>query len=56
MNSGDHNMHVPFLGTQACIRYLNYSLTDYGRPWTIGVYMSSFDSLCFGRYTRTWYQ
>lgn len=36
MNSGDHDMEVPYLGTQAWIRSLNYSLIDDWRPWMIG--------------------
>ena len=35
VNSGDHDMFVPFLGTQAWIRSLNYSITDDWRPWMI---------------------
>ncbi|CAK7336629.1 unnamed protein product [Dovyalis caffra] len=31
--SGDHDMRIPFLGTQAWIRSLNYSLIDDWRPW-----------------------
>ncbi|XP_038715546.1 serine carboxypeptidase-like 1 [Tripterygium wilfordii] len=31
--SGDHDMMVPFLGTQAWIRALNYSIVDEWRPW-----------------------
>ncbi|KAF3587895.1 hypothetical protein F2Q69_00032038 [Brassica cretica] len=33
--NGDHDMFVPFLGTQAWIRSLNYSITDDWRPWMI---------------------
>ncbi|CAH2067047.1 unnamed protein product [Thlaspi arvense] len=33
--SGDHDMAVPFLGTQAWIRSLNYSVVDEWRPWMI---------------------
>ncbi|KAJ4875019.1 Uncharacterized protein Rs2_40037 [Raphanus sativus] len=33
--SGDHDMEVPFLATQAWIRSLNYSLVDDWRPWMI---------------------
>ncbi|CAK7322538.1 unnamed protein product [Dovyalis caffra] len=31
--SGDHDMMIPFLGTQAWIRSLNYSIVDDWRPW-----------------------
>ncbi|KAK7354047.1 hypothetical protein VNO80_19503 [Phaseolus coccineus] len=31
--SGDHDMVFPFLGTQAWIRSLNYSIVDDWRPW-----------------------
>ncbi|XP_011006024.1 PREDICTED: serine carboxypeptidase-like 3 isoform X2 [Populus euphratica] len=31
--SGDHDMEAPFLGTQAWIRYLNYSVVDDWQPW-----------------------
>ncbi|CAK7322545.1 unnamed protein product [Dovyalis caffra] len=31
--SGDHDMVIPFLGTQAWIRSLNYSIVDDWRPW-----------------------
>ncbi|CAH2054202.1 unnamed protein product [Thlaspi arvense] len=44
--SGDHDMFVPFLGTQAWIRSLNYSLTDDWRPWMIGDQIAG--------YTRTY--
>ncbi|OAY23050.1 serine carboxypeptidase-like 17 [Manihot esculenta] len=33
--SGDHDMVVPFLGTQAWIRSLNYSILDDWRPWIV---------------------
>ncbi|OAP13452.1 hypothetical protein AXX17_AT1G67510 [Arabidopsis thaliana] len=33
--SGDHDFEVPFLGTQAWIRSLNYSVIDDWRPWMI---------------------
>ncbi|XP_004292764.1 PREDICTED: serine carboxypeptidase-like 18-like [Fragaria vesca subsp. vesca] len=33
--SGDHDMLVPFLGTQAWIRSLNYSIVDDWRPWFV---------------------
>ena len=36
VNSGDHDMYVPSLGTQAWIRSLNYSVIDDWRPWMIG--------------------
>ncbi|KAJ0026023.1 hypothetical protein Pint_08629 [Pistacia integerrima] len=33
--SGDHDMIVPFFGTQAWIRSLNYSIVDDWRPWIL---------------------
>ncbi|KAF8087528.1 hypothetical protein N665_0581s0016 [Sinapis alba] len=44
--SGDHDMYVPFLGTQAWIRSLNYSVIDDWRPWMIGDQIAG--------YTRTY--
>jgi len=35
VHSGDHDIQVPFLGTQAWIRSLNYSIIDDWRPWMI---------------------
>jgi hypothetical protein len=32
-NSGDHDMLIPFLATQAWIRSLNYSIVDDWRQW-----------------------
>lgn len=31
--SGDHDMLVPFVGTQAWIKSLNFSIVDDWRPW-----------------------
>lgn len=33
--SGDHDPAIPFLGTQAWIRSLNYSITNEWRPWIV---------------------
>ncbi|XP_058069726.1 serine carboxypeptidase-like 17 isoform X2 [Magnolia sinica] len=33
--SGDHDLLVPFLGTQAWIRSLNFSIVDEWRPWFV---------------------
>uniref|UniRef100_A0A1D1XDH1 Putative serine carboxypeptidase-like 52 n=1 Tax=Anthurium amnicola TaxID=1678845 RepID=A0A1D1XDH1_9ARAE len=33
--SGDHDMTVPFLGTQAWIRSLNHSIVDDWRSWWV---------------------
>ncbi|XP_010533332.2 PREDICTED: serine carboxypeptidase-like 18 [Tarenaya hassleriana] len=33
--SGDHDINIPFLGTQAWIRSLNFSVIDDWRPWKI---------------------
>lgn len=35
VDSGDHDMTVPFVGTQDWIRSLNYSITDKWRPWMV---------------------
>ncbi|KAF3446535.1 hypothetical protein FNV43_RR11715 [Rhamnella rubrinervis] len=44
--SGDHDMLVPFLSTQAWIRSLNYSIVDDWRPWFVNGQV--------GGYTRTY--
>ncbi|KAL0664965.1 hypothetical protein Bca4012_101803 [Brassica carinata] len=44
--SGDHDMVVPYLGTQAWIRSLNYSVIDDWRPWMISDQIAG--------YTRTY--
>ncbi|MED6208074.1 hypothetical protein PIB30_041629 [Stylosanthes scabra] len=44
--SGDHDMVVPFLATQAQIRSLNYSIVDDWRPWYTNVQVAG--------YTRTY--
>ncbi|KAL1192200.1 Serine carboxypeptidase-like 3 [Cardamine amara subsp. amara] len=44
--SGDHDIQVPFLGTQAWIRSLNYSIIDDWRPWMINDQIAG--------YTRTY--
>uniref|UniRef100_A0A0D3HPD1 Serine carboxypeptidase-like 19 n=1 Tax=Oryza barthii TaxID=65489 RepID=A0A0D3HPD1_9ORYZ len=33
--SGDHDMGIPFIGTQAWIRSLNFSVVDEWRPWFV---------------------
>lgn len=33
--SGDHDMVVPFIGTQAWIKSLNFSVVDKWRPWYV---------------------
>ena len=35
IDSGDHDMVVPFQSTQAWIRGLNYSIIDDWRPWIV---------------------
>ncbi|CAN8235090.1 unnamed protein product [Cochlearia groenlandica] len=44
--SGDHDLAVPFIGTQAWIRSLNYSIIDEWRPWMINDQIAG--------YTRTY--
>lgn len=45
VNSGDHDMIVPFLGTQAWIRSLGYPLIDDWRPWMIGDQIAGYITL-----------
>ena len=33
--SGDHDMAVPYIGTQSWIRSLNFSVVDDWRPWYV---------------------
>lgn len=33
--SGDHDLMVPYVGTVAWIRSLNYSIIDQWRPWFV---------------------
>ncbi|PWZ38432.1 Serine carboxypeptidase-like 7 [Zea mays] len=40
--SGDHDRIVPFVGTQAWIRYLNFTVVDDWRPWYIGGQVAGF--------------
>ncbi|KMT19086.1 hypothetical protein BVRB_1g014840 [Beta vulgaris subsp. vulgaris] len=40
--SGDHDMIVPFLGTQAWIRSLNYSILDDWRKWMVDGQVAGF--------------
>ncbi|WJX49226.1 sinapoylglucose--choline O-sinapoyltransferase [Trifolium repens] len=44
--SGDHDIVVPFMSTQAWIRDLNYSIVDDWRPWFVNGQV--------GGYTRTY--
>ncbi|KAJ8511295.1 hypothetical protein OPV22_001729 [Ensete ventricosum] len=40
--SGDHDMSVPFLGTQAWIRSLNFSIVDDWRSWIVDGQVAGF--------------
>ncbi|XP_057740737.1 serine carboxypeptidase-like 19 isoform X3 [Arachis stenosperma] len=40
--SGDHDLVVPFLSTQAWIRALNYSILDDWRPWLVNGQVAGF--------------
>ncbi|KAF8369563.1 hypothetical protein HHK36_032415 [Tetracentron sinense] len=40
--SGDHDMKVPFLATQAWIRSLNYSIVNDWRPWLVNVQIAGY--------------
>lgn len=39
VNSGDHDITIPFHATQAWIKYLNYSIIHDWRPWMIKVFL-----------------
>jgi hypothetical protein len=45
-NSGDHDFQVPFLGTQAWIRSLNYSIVDDWRPWHTNEQVAGYSHNC----------
>ncbi|XP_020103833.1 serine carboxypeptidase-like 1 isoform X1 [Ananas comosus] len=40
--SGDHDFVIPFLGTQAWIRSLNFSIVDEWRPWSVDGQVAGF--------------
>ncbi|KAF8689256.1 hypothetical protein HU200_042047 [Digitaria exilis] len=40
--SGDHDLVVPFIGTQAWIKSLNFSIVDEWRPWFVGGQVAGF--------------
>lgn len=46
VTSGDHDMTVPFLATQAWIRSLNYSIIDDWRPWMMNDQIAGYTLLC----------
>ncbi|KAG6752319.1 hypothetical protein POTOM_044543 [Populus tomentosa] len=60
--SGDHDMEAPFLGTQAWIRSLNYSIVDDWQPWHFQGHVAGyvlqmnirFDQFAGILYTRTY--
>lgn len=33
--SGDHDMMIPYLGTLAWIKSLNFTIVDRWRPWMV---------------------
>ncbi|EMS50425.1 Serine carboxypeptidase-like 17 [Triticum urartu] len=39
--SGDHDMTVPFIGTQAWIRFLGFAVVDEWRPWFTTLYANN---------------
>lgn len=43
--SGDHDMTVPFIGTQAWIRSLGFSVVDEWRPWYVTGQVAGFATL-----------
>ncbi|KAL1213404.1 putative serine carboxypeptidase-like 52 [Cardamine amara subsp. amara] len=49
--SGDHDFDVPFLGTQAWIRSLNYPIIDDWRPWMIKNQIAGYTRTCANKMT-----
>ncbi|XP_024039918.1 serine carboxypeptidase-like 17 isoform X2 [Citrus clementina] len=49
--SGDHDMVVPFLGTEAWIKTLNYSIIDDWRPWILHSQVAGFTRTYSNRMT-----
>ncbi|CAO2831923.1 unnamed protein product [Amaranthus hypochondriacus] len=49
--SGDHDIIVPFMGTQAWIRSLNYSIVDDWRRWVVGNQVAGFTRTYANRMT-----
>ncbi|XP_018483747.1 serine carboxypeptidase-like 13 isoform X2 [Raphanus sativus] len=49
--SGDHDMTVPFIATQAWIRSLNYSIIDDWRPWMINDQIAGYTRTCANKMT-----
>ncbi|XBI62412.1 hypothetical protein VPH35_043033 [Triticum aestivum] len=43
--SGDHDMTVPFIGTQAWIRFLGFAVVDEWRPWYATGQVAGFTTL-----------
>jgi hypothetical protein len=44
--SGDHDLLVPHLGTQAWVRSLNFSIVDDWRAWHLGGQSAGWVFLC----------
>ncbi|XP_059456628.1 serine carboxypeptidase-like 7 isoform X1 [Corylus avellana] len=40
--SGDHDMYIPYLGTQLWIKSLNLSIVDEWRPWLVDLQVAGF--------------
>jgi len=40
--SGDHDMVIPYIGTQAWIKTLNFSIVDRWRPWFVDRQVAGF--------------
>uniref|UniRef100_A0A0R0JQA0 Uncharacterized protein n=2 Tax=Glycine max TaxID=3847 RepID=A0A0R0JQA0_SOYBN len=49
--SGDHGLNVLFLGTEAWIRSLNYSIVDDWRPWLTNGQVAGYTSTYSNRMT-----
>ncbi|KAI6699389.1 hypothetical protein NL676_013713 [Syzygium grande] len=50
--SGDHDMVIPYLGTQSWIKTLNVSIVDDWRPWMVGDQVARCYLCCLSRFSR----
>ncbi|XP_020269072.1 serine carboxypeptidase-like 18 isoform X2 [Asparagus officinalis] len=52
--SGDHDMAIPFMGTQAWIRSLNYSILDDWRSWHVDGQVAGLNLNSYEEFVSLW--